>query len=308
MTKILVTGSAGLIGRPLVRQLRRDGYEVVELDLDHSSDEMQGDIRCSSRVALALRGCAGVIHLAAVARVLKAASDPERCRTTNVTGTRVVVEEARRTASCGWLVFASSREVYGQPAVLPVDENAPTQPLNLYGQSKLVGEGLVRQAERDGLAVGVARLTNTYGSVNDHLDRVVPAFALAAATGAQLRVEGAENRLDLLHVDDAVTGLVKIARRLASTKRSAPTVQLVSGTSVSIGELARLCVSVADSDATVETLPPRTDHVSRFVGDPAFALELLGWAPSIPLREGVARLVAAFHASPIDHAQKRSAS
>jgi UDP-glucose 4-epimerase len=304
MTKILVTGSAGLIGRRLVHRLHSDGYEVVGLDLCSRLSAERGDVRDPPRIARALVGCQGVIHLAAVARVLEAAADPERCRSTNITGTRVVVQEAIRASACRWALFASSREVYGQPAQLPVTESAPTHPLNLYGRSKLVGERIVRRAERDGLAAGIVRLTNTYGSTNDHPDRVVPAFVRAAVSGAPIRVEGTGNRLDLLHVDDVVAGLVKLAARLASTGRSVPTVHLVSGTEVSIGDLARLCRSAAGTDSPIEIAQPRKGHVSHFVGDPTFSNQLLDWSPTVPLRDGVTRLVAAFGV----HTPHRSAS
>lgn len=292
MTRILVTGAAGLIGRPLVNRLRADGIDVVELDLQAPDPASSGDVRCRDRVARALTGCDGVIHLAAVARVLEAAADPERCRTTNISGTRTVVEEALAAPTCRWLLFASSREVYGQPTRLPATEDTATAPLNLYGRTKLAGERVVRGADDRDLATAVLRLTNTYGSVDDHPDRVVPAFTAAAVAGAPMRAEGPQNQLDLLHVDDVVEGLVAASARLQSTGCSLPTIHLVSGTPVSIADLARLCSSVAGTDAPVLTVSPRAGHVSRFVGDPSLAQGVLDWTPTISLREGVARLVA----------------
>ncbi len=292
MTRILVTGAAGLIGRPLVHRLRADGIDVVELDLQAPDPASSGDIRHGDQVARALTGCDGVIHLAAVARVFEAAADPERCRTTNITGTRIVAEEALAAPTCRWLLFASSREVYGQPTRLPVTEDAATAPLNLYGRTKLAGERVVRGASERGLSTAVLRLTNTYGSVDDHPDRVVPAFTAAAVAGAPMRAEGPHNQLDLLHVDDVVEGLVTASVRLHATGRSLPTIHLVSGTPVSIADLARLCSSVAGTDAPVLSVSPRAGHVSRFVGDPSLARKVLGWTPTVSLGEGIARLIA----------------
>lgn len=292
MTRILVTGAAGLIGRPLVHRLRADGIDVVELDLRASDPASSGDIRHRGRVAQALAGCDGVIHLAAVARVLDAAADPERCQTTNITGTRIVAEEALAAPTCGWLLFASSREVYGQPDRLPVTEEFATAPLNLYGRTKLAAERVVRGAADRGFATAVLRLTNTYGSVDDHPDRVVPAFTAAAVAGAPMRAEGPQNQLDLLHVDDVVEGLLTASARLQSTGRSLPTIHLVSGMPVSITDLARLCSSVAGTDAPVLSVSPRAGHVSRFVGDPSLAQRVLGWTSTVSLSDGVARLVA----------------
>ena len=308
MNKILITGSAGLIGVPLVRAMRRQGWEVAGLDLRADLDKEQGDIRDRDRVRRSLLGCVGVIHLAAVARVLDAQTDPERCRTTNITGARIVADEAVRQPSCRWLLFASSREVYGQPGVLPVTELSPLQPQSQYGRSKLRGEQIVRRAQDNGLAVGVARITNTYGSRDDHPDRVIPAFARAAAAGEALRVEGPDRSFDFLHVEDTVAGLVAMAERLADTRRSLPTLQLVSGESVSLGALARLCVSVAGTGAPVELAPPRDAHVAAFVGDPGMARETLGWSPSVQIRDGVERLIADFADELQGTTARRSAS
>ena len=292
MTKILVTGAAGLIGRRLVHRLRADGIDVVGIDLRTPDPASAGDVRRRDHVAQAIAGCDGVIHLAAVARVLEAEADPERCRTTNISGTRVVAEEALAASTCRWMLFASSREVYGQPTQLPVTESTPTAPLNVYGRSKLAGELIVRGVADRGLATAILRLTNTYGAGDDHPDRIVPAFTRAACAGAPMRVEGPENELDLLHVDDVVEGLVAASERLDSTARSLPTVHLVSGLPVSIADLARLCASVAGTDAPLVVAPPRAGHVSRFFGDPALAHRLLRWRPVVPLRDGVARLTA----------------
>lgn len=307
MTKILVTGAAGLIGRRVVHRLRSNDSEVVELDLRASDSAFVGDVRHRDRVAQALAGCDGVVHLAAVARVLEAAADPERCRTTNITGTRVVAEEALAASTCRWLLFASSREVYGQPDRLPVTEHSPTVPLNLYGRSKLAGERIVRGAADRGLATSILRLTNTYGAADDYADRVVPAFARAAVVGDTMRAEGPDNELDLLHVDDVVSGLVTASEQLDATHRSLPTIHLVSGAPVSIADLARLCAAIAGTDVPVVAVPPRAGHVSRFFGDPALAHQVLGWEPAVPLRDGAARLIADIRAH-LPIALTRSAS
>jgi nucleoside-diphosphate-sugar epimerase len=146
---ILVTGSSGLIGAALTRALHHAGYAVRGLDLrGHGAD--RGDIRHREQVERALDGCVGVIHLAAVSRVIDGERDPEACWETNVTGTGTVLEAALDRVRRPWVVYASSREVYGEPPSLPAGEDAPLAPVNIYGRSKVAAEDQVRAADLNG--------------------------------------------------------------------------------------------------------------------------------------------------------------
>ena len=125
MQPILVTGAAGLIGVPLARALRGSGRPVRCLDLHASAVCERDDVRDAAAMRQAVADCSGVIHLAAVSRVAWAERDPESCWQTNVHGTRNVLAAAQLAASRPWVVVASSREVYGRAARLPVSEDAP---------------------------------------------------------------------------------------------------------------------------------------------------------------------------------------
>src|SRR5262245_10491647 len=91
--RILITGGAGSIGTALRAALERQGNEVAVLDLRASGEE-RADVRDAAAVARALRGCAGVVHLAAVSRVAWAERDPDACQATNVGGTRAALGAA----------------------------------------------------------------------------------------------------------------------------------------------------------------------------------------------------------------------
>jgi UDP-glucose 4-epimerase len=116
---VVVTGSRGLIGTALTAVLTKSGYAVRGLDL-RAEDIHHGDVRERDQVERALDGSVGVVHLAAVSRVIDGERDPDACWRTNVEGTRNVLEAALACARRPWLIYASSREVYGQPPVLPV--------------------------------------------------------------------------------------------------------------------------------------------------------------------------------------------
>ena len=171
MTRILVTGSSGLIGRALLGVLAEDGIDTVPYDLAAGQD-----ICDPAQVTRALVGCDGVIHLAAISRVAWGETDPDLCRHINVTGTEVLLQAVLAQPRAPWMVFASSREVYGDPDALPVAETAPMLPVNHYGRSKADGERLVLAARANGLRSAIVRLSSVYGSVHDHPDRAVPSL------------------------------------------------------------------------------------------------------------------------------------
>lgn len=287
--RVLITGNMGLVGARLATAVRDDGCSIAALDL-RAEPPARGDIRNAQDVARAVDGCVGIVHLAAVSRVIWGEQDPARCWATNVDGTRTVLDAAIDSPDRPWVVFASSREVYGEPGQLPVADDAPLAPVNVYGRSKVAGERLVLDARAAGLRTAVVRLSNVYGSAGDHADRVVPAFARAALEGRPLRVDGATNTFDFTHVDDAVGGLLAIMRAL-DRGETLPPVHLLTGRPTSLGALATLVLELTGSRSAIIEAPSRTFDVARFYGDPTRAADLLDWRAAIPLRDGLARLI-----------------
>ncbi|MEN3112123.1 NAD-dependent epimerase/dehydratase family protein [Uliginosibacterium paludis] len=294
MTKtVLVTGSRGLVGRRLCASLRNDGFSVKELDL-LGHGEHYGDVTRLADVETGIQGCVGVVHLAAVSRVVWGQRDPELCWRTNVTGLQNLVHAALAQSSKPWILFSSSREVYGQAPSLPVAETTELNPLNVYARSKAEGERVVLDARSQGLQTAVVRLSNVYGCTKDHADRVIPAFARAAVEGSPLRVEGSNHTFDFTHVNDVVRGLRALIGLFESGEQSLHPVHLVSGHPTSLGELAAICCRLAKSDAVVTEAAPRSYDVARFYGDPGRAREFLGWEPEISLEAGLIRLIEDF--------------
>ena len=293
---ILVTGSEGLVGRALRVALEACGNEVVGVDLKGPGSEF-GDIRDAGRMQEAVAGCRGIVHLAAVSRVVWAECAPDDCRSTNIGGLRCVLEAACEQPARPWFLFASSREVYGQPRRLPATEDTPFLPVNIYGRSKVEGERLVEESRAGGLRTATVRLSNVYGSALDHADRVVPAFARAAVEGSAIRVDGAECVFDFTHIDDTVRGMVAAMERLEAGE-TLPPIHLLTGKPTTLGELAAMATVFAGELLPVVEAPPRSFDVSRFHGDPSRARELLGWEPRVVLCDGLARLVGDFRACP----------
>lgn len=291
--RILITGSSGLVGTALTSALEAKGADVVPFDLRARGDA-RGDVRDRDRLHKVVGGIDGIIHLAAVSRVIWGERDPDLCWATNAGGLGNVLEAARHSTRTPWLIFASSREVYGQPDALPATDDCPLRPVNIYGRSKAEGERLVAEARRAGFRACTIRLSNVFGSAADHTDRVVPAFARAAALGQELRVDGPDHTFDFTHIDDVTRGMLALTELLAAGDPPPPPIHFVSGRPTTLGGLARLAVRLGEPGSTVRPATPRDFDVARFFGDPARAEALLGWQPLVLLEDGVARLVEAF--------------
>jgi UDP-glucose 4-epimerase len=255
------------------------------------------DIRDIESVAAAMENCTGVIHLAAVSRVVWGQRDPLRCREVNVEGTKnVLAAAAARGARAPWVLVASSREVYGQASDFPVPESAPYRPLNAYARSKVEVENIAVSSKKDGLRTSVVRFSSVYGDIVDHSDRVAPRFARLAAEGGTLLVDGEDTTLDFTHIDDITGGLRIMTELLAAGDGPLPPVHFVSGRGTTLQELANIAVTSAGS-GIVEVGPPRDYDVNKFIGDPSRAEQLLGWRSSTGLEEGTKRLVDDFRST-----------
>ncbi len=292
--RILITGSSGLIGTALGKALRSLGHATAGLDIRGRVID-RGDIRERSDVRRAVQGCTGIVHLAAVSRVVWGERNPSECWATNVDGLSLVIRETQLSSVRPWVLFASSREVYGRAASLPVTEDAPLRPVNVYGRSKVEGESIVAEAATSHLRTAVVRLSNVYGSTADHPDRVVPAFARAAARGGEIRIEGGMNSFDFTHLDDTVSGLLAMIEAVVHrwTTRPSP-IHLVTGQATTLQRLASLAKDFGGSKVSLVEAPPRAFDISHFCGSPLRASRVLGWTAKVRLHDGLARLVRDF--------------
>lgn len=263
------------------------GYDVVPFDLVRPDADALEDICDTSLLASRMEDCDGVVHLAAISRVAWGEARPDLCQRTNVDGVRAVVETAMACTSRPWLLFTSSREVYGNPVRPLVVETDPIQPINVYGRSKAEGERLVNGARDAGLRTAIIRLSNAYGGRRDHPDRAVPSLVARAIVGERLFITGGDNYFDFVHVDDCVVGLLAALDQLAAGERALPPVHLTTGIATSLRTLARMANETGGGASEVEEAPPRDFDVAGFCGDPARARALLGWQAQTDLLMGL---------------------
>jgi len=293
--KILITGSKGLIGSALKFCLEKVGINVLGMDIKYDVEEPDyGDILDAAAVFSKISVVDGIVHLAAVSRVIDGERMPKRCWNTNVDGTRNIIEAAASCDRKPWLIYASSREVYGEPAELPVKEFFPLKPVNIYGESKVEAEKIVEQAGQKGLATAIVRLSNVYGSIHDYPDRVIPAFCRAAADGTNIRVDGKENSFDFTYLDDVVNGLVSLIQIISTHKESINPIHLTRGVSSSLEEISAIAQRACKVPISIIEEPSRSFDVSRFFGDPSRAREILKWQACVSIEEGMHRLIHQF--------------
>jgi len=290
LNRILVTGHSGLVGRHLKALLVENNFEVVGFDISDNT----GNILNNDEFKSAITGCVGVVHLAAVSRVVWGERDPTKCWQTNAIASEQLLKIAAASKRKPWILMSSSREVYGESSTLPVHEDQVLDPVNVYGRSKAYMEQRTIDARSAGVNTAIVRLANVYGCTEDHVDRVLPAFCRRAVEELPLRVDGLDNLFDFTHISDTVRGIAKLVSLLDAGERNLPPIHLLPGVGTTLYEAAQYAVASACSDSEIVEAPSRNYDVSRFIGDPSRAKELLGWEARIGPKEGIGLLVQAF--------------
>lgn len=277
--EILVTGASGFIGRHLIRALEALGHSV------RAHSRRAGDI---SNCALPTEGVSHVFHLAAKSFVPESWTSPQTFYNVNAMGTLNVLEHCRRTGTALTLI---SSYIYGQPQTLPIAEGHPLAAHNPYAHSKFLADELGRFYELHyGLRVVTVRPFNIYGP-GQTPPFLIPSIVKQALdqSAPVIHVKDLRPRRDFLYVDDAVGMLVST---LSETAKGV--YNLGSGESVSVAEIAQLVRQVARADKPIVSEDqPRVQEVMDVRADVSRAAADLGWRPSTPLAEGIARVVAA---------------
>lgn len=300
----LVTGGAGFIGSELVRQLVEDGWRVTVVDNlvngrrqnlagvgGESCQLVTADIRDRDRLAALLTDVEVVFHLACLG-VRHSIHAPEENHAVNATGTLDLLMAARARGVARF-VYVSTSEVYGTARWAPMAEDHPTFPMTVYGGSKLAGESYARAFHRTyEYPTVIVRPFNTYGPRCHHegdSGEVIPKFMLRCLAGRPLIVfgDGTQTR-DFTYVSDTARGI-----RLAglSDRAIGETINLGAGREIQVNELARTVAEVASvPNPVVNHDEPRPGDVLRLCADTTKARDLLGFAPTVSLREGLGHL------------------
>jgi len=307
----LVTGGAGYIGAHVVRALTAAGMSPVVIDdlsSGHAAFVPEGVpfVRASILDANALdaaitdHGVSGVIHVAGFKYAGVSVKRPLHTYEQNVTGMITLLESMQRHGvhQC---VFSSSAAVYGAVDIDLVTENTPKNPTSPYGESKLIGEWLLRDQE---VAAGLRHTSLRYFNVVGSGDPAVydtsphnlfPLVFEALVEGRQPRINGTDYPTpdgtcvrDYLHVADLALAHVEAARRLEAGEPLEPAYNLGSGDGVSVREIMDAVATVTGIDFTPELTDRRPGDPPRIVASGELAARDLGWAMRHSLDEMVA--------------------
>ncbi|MEV0135934.1 NAD-dependent epimerase/dehydratase family protein [Dactylosporangium sp. NPDC050688] len=309
--RVLVTGGCGFGGGHLVVRLVALGAEVGVLDRDPDQpgvlaaapertavEVRRGDVRDEAAVGEALRRWRpqAVFHLAAQPLVPESVRAPAETLAVNAGGTYTMLEAVRRAGHVEAFVLASTGGYYGEHHDdRPLREDDPARAgANLYGASKIAADVAVQAYARTfGLPASVCRFMNTYGPGDRQTSRLVPHALRQLRDGGPYDFGARDDgttRLDFLYVGDMVAGYLRVAERLATHPGSC--YNFGSGRPAAIRDVARMVSEAYDGVAREPIFRgPRRDRPIVKCLDVSRARAELGWAPVVPLAEGLGRTV-----------------
>lgn len=292
--KYLVTGGAGFIGSHLTDALIEGGHQVFVIDnfetgkkenLNPKAEFYQKDIRNFEDIKPIFNGVDGVFHCAALPRIQTAIKDPLPAHHTNTTGTLHVLLAAK-TAGVKKLIYSGSSSVYGTQKEIPFRENLAPNPLNPYAVQKLVGEMYCRNfSELYDLPTVILRYFNVYGSreiITGAYATVIGIFKNQLKVGQPMSMvaDGDKKTRDFTHVRDIVRA--NILAMESDKVDKAEIINIGTGKNYTIKELAGMF------GGPIEVIPPRPGETVITLADNRKAKELLGWEPTVDLRDGIA--------------------
>jgi nucleoside-diphosphate-sugar epimerase len=296
VTRALVTGAGGFVGRHLCARLVADGWEVwgtvrpgaagprgvhpLPLDLTDAAALTTAVAEAAPDVAF---------HLAAARAKATAAERTATAQVNAVSGLHLV--EAL-PASCRAVIRLGSSTEYAETPG-PMGEDAPLRPRGFFGAAKAAGSLLLAAAATErGLRSAVLRAFQVYGA-HDQPGRLVPTVLRAARTGEVLPLTAPGSRRDWVHVDDVVEACLRAAA--ADALPPGQVLNIGTGVQTANEELVALAAEVTGRDirTAVGEHPGRSWDAPSWACDPSLAGELLGWEARLDLRTGLAQVWAA---------------
>lgn len=301
----LVTGAAGFVGSHLTKRLSDEGFDVIGVDsftdyydvaLKRANAEsairagvkfIEGDLNVIDLDGI-LSGVEVIFHLAGQPGVRSSwGSEFSTYTYCNIDATQRLLEASRGSRTLKRFVYASSSSVYGNAERYPTNENDRPQPISPYGVTKLAAEHLCTlYATSFDVPTVSLRYFTVYGP-RQRPDMAFTRFANAAVHGNAITIFGSGEQVrDFTYVDDVVA-----ANLLAATQSVSPgtILNVAGGSHTSVNDVLQVFEEVAGKKLAIRHVEDVAGDVRRTGGDTAAIRSVLGWRPTVSLREGIAR-------------------
>ncbi len=310
-SRVLITGGAGLIGAALARRLVGLGAEITLLDsmvpeaganLANLADIRDrvglniADIRDTAAMRHLLSGRNFLFNLAGQTSHMDSMTAPEYDLAVNCTAQLQLLELCRAVAPRITIVHAGTRQIYGRPEYLPVDEKHKLRPADVNGVNKMAGEAYhLLFHDVYGIDTRSLRLTNVYGPgmrIADARQNFLGIWLRRALEGGEFEVWGGEQRRELLYVDDAVEAFLYAATIRDTAGRA---LNVGGGEPYTLLALAEALIRANGAGGFVKREFPeerKRIDIGDFVTDDDWFRSLTGWAPRVGLEQGLAASLA----------------
>ncbi len=302
MKRALVTGGAGFIGSHLVEGLLARGYQVRVLDnfatgrreniapIITEIELLEGDVCNLTTVRNAVRQVDVVFHEAALPSVERSVKNPLESNEINIAGTLNVLVAAR-DAGVRRVVYAASSAAYGDTPTLPKVETMLPDPLSPYAVSKLAGEQYLKIfTQLYGLSTIALRYFNIFGPRQDPATQyagVIAKFATCALEGKPYPVFGdGEQSRDFTYVENVIQANLLAAE---GSFEGSPLVNIAYGQRATLNEIITLMNELTQQNLPTRYGAPRAGDVRHSLADITRAKQVLGYNPTVDLREGLRR-------------------
>lgn len=313
--QILITGGLGFIGSNLARALVAQGAKVTLVDslipqyggnvfnIDDIREQVNVnvcDVRDPFAMAYLLQGKDYLFNLAGQTSHMDSMSDPQTDLDINATAQLSILEACRKSNQSIKIVFASTRQLYGKPEYLPVDEKHPVRPVDVNGINKLAGEWYhLLYNNVYGIRACALRLTNTYGPgmrVKDARQTFLGIWVRLLLEGKPIKVFGDGLQLrDFNYIDDCVDAMLLAG---ASDQANGKVYNLGSTEVVGLKVLAETIIGLGYG-GTFELIPfpleRKAIDIGDYYSDFGFITKELGWKPKIDLIEGLKKTIAFYN-------------
>lgn len=318
---ILITGGLGFIGSNLARSLVRQGANVTVVDslipqyggnlfnIADIHDQVEvniSDVRDPHSMKYLVQGKDYLFNLAGQTSHMDSMTDPQTDLDINASAQLSILEACRLSNPDVKIVFASTRQLYGKPDYLPVDEKHPIRPVDVNGINKLAGEWYhLLYNNVYGIRASALRLTNTYGPgmrVKDARQTFLGIWVRLLLEGKPIKVFGDGLQLrDFNYVDDCVDALLLAG---VNEQANGKVYNLGSHEVIGLKALAEMLISLG-YDGAYELVPfpeaRKAIDIGDYYSDFSLIKSELGWSPSVGLREGLLKTLNYYNVNRVNY-------